>query len=63
MYSVNGTTFVDYFAAVKAAKAIGSVVVLASTGEVKWSPAPAVSESRKRVYQSRLNAYKASVSK
>lgn len=61
MYSVNSTTFEFFSDAVKAAKAVNGNVILVSTGDVKWSPAPAVSAKKLRRYQSDLNAYNAYV--
>ena len=63
MYSVNDTTFEFFSDAVKAAKAISGNVILVATGDVKWSPAPPVSASKLRRYQSQFNAYNASVGK
>ncbi len=63
MYSVNNKTFEFFSDAVKAAKAVSGNVILVATGDVKWSPAPQVSASKLRRYQSQLNAYNASVGK
>lgn len=59
MYTVNGTPFDSFLAAVKAASEVGGNVILSTTGAVKWSPAPAVSRKRLRRYREQLNACKA----
>lgn len=55
-YEVDGHGFNSFLQAIKAAKASGSTVVETATGNVRWRPAPPVSEKRMREYRDRLNA-------
>lgn len=58
-YTVNGTGFDSYFAAIKYANAIRANVIDGATGRVIWTPAPAVSATKTRRYERQLAAYTA----
>lgn len=59
MYTVNGTEFASFTQAIQAAKAIGADVLQADNGARRWTPAPAPSAKKTRMYRERLAAYKA----
>jgi len=58
-YTVDGTPFTSFTAAVAAASRTQSRVVETATGLTRWSPAPPVSTRRLAYYHERLAAHEA----
>ena len=59
MYQVNETKFDSFFQATRAAQPLRANVVEVETGNVRWSPAPAVSSKKLRRYAEQKAAYAA----
>ena len=58
MYTVDGKPFDSFFAAIAAADKAKTVVIEATTGQVRWRPGTVSATAAKR-YQERVAAYRA----
>lgn len=58
-YSVNGTQFTSYLAAIAAARQNNSDVIEIATGLIRWTPPKSVSKKRMNQYAHQKAAYEA----
>ncbi len=58
-YTVNGTGFDSFLAAIRLAKELGCDVIETATGSRRWTPAPPVSAKAIRRYENQKAAYEA----